>query len=371
MEKKHNYGIDLLRIFLMLLIITGHLFVHTNNIRKDFPEFSSKWIFTWSYEAIIVCAVNCFVLITGYFSNNNNYTIRIKKIALLWGQVLFYSIGIYFVLLLTGMIDFSIIEMIHSIFPVLSGQYWFFSSYILLMLLMPFLNYMLSRLNDFGLKLLTAIIIFVFYILPTFSIIFLQFDLTEGMGIIGFVTLYIIGHALKRFEIQLSKFRCILGICINCGVIVFSKFALTYIVNRLQLNVGTALLYHYNSIFQLINATLLLLLFKEIHLQGKIAKAVAFVGSSMFGVYLLHEHPQIRDVIWNDRLYDVLVQSTFLYYIALVLCLPILLFIVCLLLDKIRKWLGYLIAKTSLVRKMDSQLTILEDRLKNKFDGTC
>ena len=366
MTKQHNYGIDLLRIVLMLLIITGHLLVHTD-IRSDVTAFSSKWVFTWIYQTVIVCAVNCFVLITGYFSNVNTYNIRVKKIVLLYGQVLFYSVVMYSVLVLLGEVDFSIVGMIHSIFPVMSGQYWFFSSFILLMLLMPFINHMLGRLNDYCLKALTVIIIVVFYILPVFSIVFMQFDLTEGMGIIGFITLYVIGCSLKRLDIHLSRLKCIVGLFINCTVVFASKIALTYVINALQIDAGSGLLYHYNSIFQLINAVLLLLLFKQINLKGKIATVSSFVGSSVFGIYLLHEHPDIRKIIWNEQLYDALVQANLLTYICTVMLLPLLLFILCLVLDKVRHGAGQLLARTKPIRKLAELLTAFEKRSKNRF----
>lgn len=367
MKQNRNYGIDLLRVVLMLLIITGHLLIHTG-ISSNLVEFSSKWFISFGYMSIIVCAVNCFVLITGYFSNQKSYNIKIKKIVLLWGQVLFYSISIYVVLLLLGIIDFSIMDAIHSIFPVASEQYWFFSSYILLMLLMPFLNYMLVQLNDFSLKVLTGIIVIVFYILPIFSIVFMEFDLSRGYGIIGFVTLYIIGYTLKRLKINFSKVNCLVALFINCGIVLSSKIVLTYIVNRLQLEVGSGLLYRYNSLFQLINAILLLLLFKEIHLKGKVTKLLELVSGSIFGVYLIHEHPQIRKLIWNEWLCNKLLQVNLVWYIIVVLILPIIVFIICLILDKLRKGLGKLIGKIGLVRKVDEKLTILESRLKERFE---
>lgn len=367
MTKHHNYGIDLLRIVLMLFIISGHLLVHTN-IRSDVTEYSSKWGFTWIYQTITVCAVNCFILITGYFSSVNNHSIRVKKIALLYGQVLFYSVVIYSVLVLLGKVDFSIVGMIHSLFPLMSGQYWFFSSFILLMLLMPFINHMLGRLNDYCLKTLIFIIVIFFYILPIFSIVFIQFDLTEGMGIIGFTTLYMIGYSLKRLDVRISKLRCVVGLFINCMVVFGSKIALTYVINTLQIDAGSGLLYHYNSIFQLINAVLLLLLFKQINIKGKLATISSFVSSSVFGVYLLHEHPDIRKIIWNEQLYNALIQADAWIYICMVVLLPLLLFILCLLLDKVRSLVGRLLAKTKLICRISESLTTFDQSLKNKFE---
>ncbi len=58
-EDNRNYGVEVLRIVLMMFIIIGHLFAHTK-IREDLPFMSIKWMYTWGVQAITVCEVDCF-----------------------------------------------------------------------------------------------------------------------------------------------------------------------------------------------------------------------------------------------------------------------------------------------------------------------
>lgn len=365
-KRPHNYGIDLLRIVLMLLVVSGHLLVHTG-VRMEVEYLSSKWILTWGYQSIIVCAVNCFVLITGYFSSSGG-GIRVRKIAQLYGEVLFYSVFTYLALVIFGVTEFSLFSAVRSVFPFFSGQYWFFSSFILLMLFVPFINYALSGISDRALKILITIILAVFYVAPVFSIVFTPFDTTEGMGIIGFVTLYVIGYALKRLSVTLSKLKCVIGLVINCAVVFLSKIVLEYIVVRLELDAGSGLFYHYNTVFQLINAVLLLLLFMQINVGGRIAKILSYVSTSVFGIYLMHEHPAIRPVIWNQELKSFLLGASFLEYACVALLLPVAVFAVCFVIDKARYYLGRLIAKTALAAKLGAVLLSLENRINENFD---
>lgn len=99
MEQRRNYGIDLLRNVLMLFIIIGHLFAHTG-IRNELSFLSNKWIFTWALQTLTVSAVNCFVIITGYYMASGVYCLW--KGVKLWFKVLFYSVSIWLVLLLAG-----------------------------------------------------------------------------------------------------------------------------------------------------------------------------------------------------------------------------------------------------------------------------
>lgn len=364
-QDKHRYGIDLLRIFLMIFIITGHLFTHTD-VRSMLQPYSFKWFFTWGYQSFSSCAVDCFILITGYFSSLNS-KLKIKKILVLWCEVLFYSSTIYLVLVLTGNVEISLREMLCAVLPVLSGQYWFFSSYILLMFLIPFINVMIGNMSDLQLKCLSIIILIVFYCLPIFSIIFVQFDPTEGMGIIGFISLYILGYAFRKFNIDFSKVKLGGVFIFNCVAVVLSKVLLTLISNKLGLLVGSGLFYHYNSIFQLLNAVILLLIFKQINCQRGTQRFLTFVSSSVFGVYLIHEHPNMRKLIWNSYLYDMLINSSAYIYVALVLILPLIIFVFCIFIDKIRIFLVCLLKKIKWCKKLSDKVNNLEKTIQSKY----
>ena len=364
MAKEHNYGIDVLRIFLMLMIVLGHLFVHTG-ISEEVQQYSSKWMFTWGVQALTVCAVNCFLLITGYFSGSS-CELRIKKIIFLYGQVFFYSVAIYLILLLTGTIEISLVGAIHSFLPFLSGQYWFFSSYILLLMLAPFLNRMLNGLSAVTLKILISIVVFFFYVLSMFSVVFLRFDPTDGMGIVGFITLYIIGYALKRFDFKFSRVKIFVGLSINCVAIFASKVLLSYVVDSMQLDASSSLLYRYNSFFQLVNAVLLLLLFLKISVRENARRVVTFFSTSVFGVYLIHEHPNLRRIIWNDDLCRGLLEASFLRYVVQVFSIAVVLFLVCVFLEKTRGCVWRWVSKCVPMQKILERIATVEEKINSK-----
>lgn len=115
MVQKRNYGIDFLRNILMLFIIIGHLFAHTG-IRNEVPFLSNKWIFTWALQTLTVSAVNCFVIITGYYMVSGAYSLW--KGIKLWIKVLFYSVSIWLILLLMGCIK-PTVGGLDAFFPIL------------------------------------------------------------------------------------------------------------------------------------------------------------------------------------------------------------------------------------------------------------
>lgn len=65
--KERNPGIELLRIVSMLMIVASHSITHGNF--NDFP-FSLNGVFAIALSQGARIGVDCFVLITGYFSKN-------------------------------------------------------------------------------------------------------------------------------------------------------------------------------------------------------------------------------------------------------------------------------------------------------------
>ncbi len=198
--EKRNYGIDLLRSILMFFIIIGHFYAHTG-IRDNLDVFSFEWVFVWATQALTVCAVNCFVLITGYFSWNRDFAI--KRVIPLWKKVVLYSFLWFLFNLLFRFVPISNGLIVDSFFPVLRRQYWFITDYIVLCFIIPFLNVATQKMQK--LKELVLCIIFVFYVLPIFSVAVPEIDIQEGYSVIGFITIYLIGAYFGRAGFKIKK----------------------------------------------------------------------------------------------------------------------------------------------------------------------
>ena len=304
-DTKRNVGIDLLRILLMFFIIIGHCLVHTT-IRDNLLLFSGKWFFTWGIQTFTSCAVNCFILITGYFMANKSF--HCEHIAKLWIKVWIYSMLLWLISTICGFNVLSFKAICQAIFPILSNVWWFMSAYILLYLFSPFLNSALQNISIRKLTVLFLLIIVIFYLLPIFQVIFPLVDKQEGMGIMGFITLYIIGAYLAKAKFSLSVNQCLVGLVANNLIVLLSKVVFAWWFAKHQLNIGSSLFYHYNTIFQLLNAVLLFLLFKQMKFITKFHTSITYVSASVFAIYLIHEYPLIRNLLWRSGLYQVFIS---------------------------------------------------------------
>ena len=330
MSKTRHTGIELLRVFLMFLIILGHLFTHSH-LRQELPLLSAKGAWCWGWQALGLCAVNCFVLITGYFMYRNEW--KISRLIKLWLTIWIYAIGIGGIFLLTGKASLSVPVLLDMLFPVLRQVWWFMSVYVLLYLFIPFLNIGLHQLKSRQFTFLVTLLVVIFYVLPLLGFFFPPYDPTQGMGIIGFITLYVMGAYLAANDFCLPRKWCLTALLFNNICIFLSKGVLEYISDSYQLQVGTGLLYHYNSIFELLNAILLLLLFKQMSFSaGK--RVITWTASSMFSVYLLHEHPLVRQLLWQSGLSSFLLQSSFMNFALLTLLFSLVILVLGVLIDK-------------------------------------
>lgn len=149
MTKCRYINIEILRIISMFMIIVLHILVH-GGVGEEVTFLSGNFILVWFLLACCYTSVNCFVLISGYFMVKSNF--KIKKIIKLWGQICFYSLSIFIIFLCFNENIMNLINYIKSIFPIITGSYWFATTYILLYIISPLLNKLIYKseiINDY------------------------------------------------------------------------------------------------------------------------------------------------------------------------------------------------------------------------------
>ena len=140
-----NSNLELLRIISMILIVSHHYSVHGFTI-NDMDFSRNKYIVDFLSLGGKL-GVNCFILISGYFSIKSKFTI--KKLLKLEGQVLFYSISflMLFLTVLTPKESIGIKLILKNLLPVIYNCYWFATTYIILMILSPYINILILNMK--------------------------------------------------------------------------------------------------------------------------------------------------------------------------------------------------------------------------------
>lgn len=329
MKKEKNVNIEILRIVSMIMILILHFFYH-GNILNEMPKKINLLCFsTISVEVLCIVAVNIFILISGYFLCKSKFDIN--KIIKLYGEIFVYSLIIGFILLLTNKIELNIKNLIYIFFPFITQRYWFFNAYILLILLFPFLNVLINNISKEKFKLLLIILFIINSILPIG--INNSVSLNSANSLYWFLNLYLMGSYIRINKINFKKKCFVYGyIAIN---------VLYIIISIIVFKIGgvSKLMYilKYNLPFAYISSVLLFLIVlnTDFKVNDKIKKIIMFFSSSTFAVYIIHENPFVRNLLWNEMLNTSKFYFKYGYIYMIVVLLII--YICCTLIDKIMK----------------------------------
>lgn len=326
-------GVELLRILLMIVIVAHHYVVNSGLTdlinQQSVLEFRDYFllIFGWGGKT----AINCFVLITGYFMCTSHITGR--KFFKLLGEIEFYKVFIYLLFLVSGYEAFSIKSFLKSVTPFYSIGSGFTSSYLVFFLLIPFINKLIGTLTrkEHGLLLLVCLGAYTF--VP--SILFG----TVPMNYIGWFTIvYLIGAYIRLYPIPYGNDVKFWGIATAAMMI------LSWVSVAVLANVGILLnrtgLYYYevadsNKFLAVALSVCAFQLFKNLKL-GCI-RWINTVAASTFGVLMIHANSDtMRQWLWKDVLNNVGVyESDFIIVHAVGAVIGV--FAVCTALDIARK----------------------------------
>lgn len=323
-ERQSNF--EVLRIILILFILALHYLnsnyggaLNTKNIsNKEINYYIIRII-----ESLCIIAVNCFVLITGYFSYKQT-KIKIKKIMDIFLIVFFYNTLIYIIMCVTKIITFSndTFKMYLSTFY--KSGLWFITIYIILVLLIPFINIVINRISKKSMKILIGIMFVAFSIFPTFLANTTVKD--NGYGIINFVMLYLIGAYINKYKANKKNIFMYL-------LVYIAMAGCTYYVSIKNILVAGA--FHYNTVFNIIGSTSFFLMFTKINIKSRLINKIS---KHTLSIYIIHANNFIIKRIYQNLLKSNLFWKSEFIVIHLLVSIMII-FIACLFIDIIREFI--------------------------------
>lgn len=295
-------NIELLRIVAMFLIVLHHFSVHgTWPESGSIPLSSEAMIAALSFGGKI--GVDVFVLITGYFMMTSKF--RLKSLLRVILETLFYS---YALVILFGFItpeNMSAGRLHKALMPVVSGEYWFITNFIALMLVSPLLNALYKRIGNNGLSKAIAIGFVMLSVLPTVT----TFD-PLASNFLWFIFLYLLGGWVRvaRGRQRRAEFLDPLWYAQKCGGFVLAFVSIAFclatvaFIMFLKRKYGFGLFSptHFvgqNMIPALLAGVGLLVGFSKLELGS--VKIINEVAKTTLGIYLIHDNPFVRLWLWR------------------------------------------------------------------------
>ena len=346
-RSKRNYGLDLLKCICMFCVIMYHYADHIPIFLLDEIRFSPNWFIMISARIFgVIC--NCtFVLCTGYFQCKKQ--VKVSRIVKLYMEVWFYSVVCCIAAnLLFGKRFFINMEIARL--PLLNNEYWFFSSYIILLILTPFINSLIDHISrQWHLKLI-GVLMLLYSVIPQ---LFPTFFLRDSNHAMTFVLLYLIGAYIRIYDIK-PKVKPIYIALISTAAEIASIVILSVMENTDPFRMVWPL----NTILCIITSVSWFLVFKD--MKVKPSKLLTTVSASLFGVYLIHIgrlRPWVYGRVFN---YENTI-ATPLLILEIIGC-AVVIFPVCILMDKVRillleKPLMTWIDQRKFIKRIDSFFT--------------
>lgn len=289
-------NVELLRIISMLMIVCLHYLSKGGALVNPADPLYVNGTIAWFVEAFCIVAVNTYVLISGYFATPKSATFQ--KAIKIWIQVIFYNIIIGLIAIVIGAQTIDLYAIIDLLFPIVTEQYWFATSFILLSFLAPFLQNGAEKIDQRSFGYIILGILAFDSIAKTFLPMQLPWD-KKGYDLIWFLCVYLTGMYIKRYGFPklFQKRSTSVLVYIICQLLTFvSLIAIRMIYARTGkydyfINYG----YSYNFLLCYIGAIGLFSFFLQAkECSAKIAPFINKVAGATFGVYLIHEHKNIR-----------------------------------------------------------------------------
>ena len=348
LKQKRNSSVELLRIIAMLFIVISHYSVH-GGIDIKALDFSFNKILL-QISTLGNLGVIIFMMISGYFMCQNKF--KFKKVIKLILQILFYSLGIYIILNILGLIPFSISSLVKATFPVLFKEYWFATAYVVIFILSPFINKVINNITRRELLIFICTLLFIWSIIPTFTTCDMY-----GNVVCQFLLFYLLGAYIRKYPDNiLSKNKYKVAI-ISSVLLILSTLSLNLVALKYPMfNYGSFFFSRY-SILTILLGISLLSIFVDLEINNKYINKIA---TCTFGIYLIHDNNYMRGIIWPDIFHNPDFAASPYLIIHLIITVLIV-FIVCGIIDYLRQ----IIIEKPIMKCIDKYWDKFEQRIVN------
>lgn len=332
MKSERVIGIDVSKITAMLMICALHYVGHGGIINNDDSIISTGGYLVKSFSIV---GVNLYMLATGYLMYTRAF--KVNRVVKIWSETLFYSVllGIFMSIISS---QWGVAQILKSFFPVMTIEYWYVTAYIILLFFIPALNQMvtaLSKKQAYGLLLLITLLFSVWKsIFPNNGL--LETGYLQGYGIVWMMCMYIFGAIMKKYPIDFlgGRKNVLILVYIFCTILIFTS---NIVCRKYGIMDNGNKIFDYNHIFILCGSMVLFLFFLQIKVKRKqVSSVISKISMHTLAVYLIQEQIKVKSVLWS-ALTEWTIRDSYISTLLASLIAILAFFIVCILIDVLRK----------------------------------
>lgn len=346
MERERHF--EVMRTVAMFFIVVYHCLTHGVGGQYGFSTTQPIPLFNVLFSDFLLVfssiSVNLYVMISGYFLVDLDF--KLSRMVRTWVNACFYSCVITVVFLGLGLMPFSIIPLGKSFFPLSTDAYWFVTQYIGLLILSPFLSLLVQQLSyKQYLFLLIGGAFLCLSIIPDFPLA-KRYHVAHGNSVWSFAYLFLVAGFIKHHLGKIPMKKLVYAII---AVVLLTLFIEVYYGYRN----GTVYLswLDYNALPFILSFLVFVFICQLRVPDSGVWKILVKSAPYTFGVYLIHDHLLIRGRLWD--MVSLLSHCDQWQYPFVVIGLCVLIFVVCALIDAIRKKLFSVLEIDHYIKRVD------------------
>ena len=338
--KKRNANMELLRLLSMFMVVMLHAIGKSNLLNNADVGINGNCIIAWILEAMSLCAVNVFILISGYFLIDSKF--KLGRLVELLAEMIFYSLGTFLVCMLLGVDiheEINTYFLLHTVFPVHMNLFWFLTAYVFIYIMLPIIQAGVKNISQKQFRI--ALNLLLIFECGFKSCLPFRFEEDEfGYNLLWFLTVFLLGAYIKRYGLRFFTKPYKGWICYAIQVVLI--LLETGTINRVYTKYGhmetiRKVATEYNHLFVLLAAVGMFAAFLSAKpMNEKVGKVVCALSPMALGVYLVHENLSLR-YNWQKWLgiYDSLEKPT-LQFVGGLLLAALIIFVCGLAIDFVR-----------------------------------
>ncbi|WP_061960879.1 acyltransferase [Demequina flava] len=293
MASVRNAKIELLRILAMVGIVAHHYVVHGGVLTQT--ESANTAIFLSAFGSLGKWGVDVFVLVGAWFMVQR--PARGKALSRIYSEVLPVSWLIAALLAVTGAVALSTADVREALLPVIFSEYWFVTAYVLMVLIAPYLAIVLEALSKQQLARLLIVG------LVMWSLLTLVPRVALGLSDFAwFAFLFLLAGYLRLHGLPGTGRWWGWATLIATGALVLAPAAMAA-WSSASGSPGDSARWLKEVASQTspltVAAAVAILMWATKSAPWR-SRAIVYAASASFGVYLIHDNPLVRRVLWPD-----------------------------------------------------------------------
>ncbi len=359
--KKRMANYELLRSLAMIMVVTLHFLSRSDSLIALGVPLDGVRIVGTALEFCCIAAVNVYVLISGYFGIKSSFkpSRAVKFLCQIWFYALLIPLALQLAGLSTQASELGIYGVIKYVFPIETEHYWFATSYFMLYLLTPVLEAGVRSMTRKQMQIMLGGLFILFCGIKSVNPVGFVTD-RYGYDLPWFICVYLLAAYLGMYGSEFLEKRGWLlylgSVAAGFGIHIGMYFLAA---GRESLQYYFTVPFHYNFIFSLTGALGLFYGFSRLKIkEGWMAGVIRKVGALSFGVYLLHEHVDLRDrwYEWIRTIINPGKEKGMIFFLWELVCSMIILFMAGVVIDWLRSKLfrlfGAMSRKTWFYKKL-------------------